>query len=88
MSGRLFICLKPKVVGAGNFCYQAVTLKTPVSSFPLPLNFVNCYGCERYAHTRSRMNTGDNPYADEWGAVEFVPNPYNPPCIETHSHRP
>jgi len=26
MSGWLFICLKPKVVCAGNFCYQAIAL--------------------------------------------------------------
>jgi hypothetical protein len=50
---------------------------------PLCSNFVNCYGCERHAHARNRINTGDVAYVYEWGAVEFIPNPYNPPMTLT-----
>jgi hypothetical protein len=50
----------------------------PTFTLSLLSNFVNCYGCERGGYARSRMNTSDNAYAHEWGAVEFIPNPYNP----------
>jgi hypothetical protein len=52
--------------------------KSPLSLFPLLSNFVSCYGFQRGAHARNRMNTSDVARAYEWGAVEFIPNPYNP----------
>ena len=52
--------------------------QNPALTLSTPSNFVNCCGCESYTHARSRMNTSDFTYVYEWGAVEFIPNPYNP----------
>jgi hypothetical protein len=47
---------------------------------PLPSNFLNCCGGERGRDARTPMNTSDSACWRKWGAVELVPNPYNP-CL-------